>query len=185
MGKYGFGIVVGLLLAWLLTLGLNLVIALRQAPLPEAILVLGGDPRRELAAAKLATRYPHMPVWVSSGEDPARSQQIFQSVGLDADRVHLDYSAADTVTNFTTLVPVFKRRHIRHLYVVTSEFHMPRARAIGTVVLGSQGILFTPVAVESDRPSEPRAKIMRDLGRSVFWLATGRTGSTLRIIRAS
>lgn len=185
MRKYWFGIVVGLLLAWLLSLGLRLAIAVHQAPVPQAILVLGGDPRRELVAAELATRHPHMPVWVSSGSEPTQSYQIFQSAGVSPGRLHLDFSATDTVTNFTTLVPTLKRHHIRHLYVVTSAFHMARARVIGTVVLGSQSIVFTPVAVKSDRATEPRLKIIRDFGRSVLWLATGRTGSTLGSVRAS
>ncbi|NJL47725.1 MAG: YdcF family protein [Leptolyngbyaceae cyanobacterium SM2_5_2] len=185
MRRVGLWILLGLALAWCMNLWLSLTLAARQAPVPEGMLVLGGDPSREVAGAEIARHYPDIPIWVSSGESPDRTHEIFEAVGIAKDRLYLDYSASDTVTNFTTLVPEFKRRQLRHLYVVTSDFHMARARAIGTVVLGSQGIVFTPVAITSDRPPEPATKILRDLGRSLLWLATGRTGSSFRSERAS
>lgn len=57
---------------------------------------------------------------------------------------------------------------------------MPRAQAIATVVLGSQGIAFTPFAVETTEPREPVIQIARDVCRSIVWLLTGRTGASLR-----
>lgn len=162
------------------SISVRLAIAAQQAPTPEAILVLGGGAGREEVAATLARYYTDLEVWVSSGDKPpAPAYAVFQAAGVDRDRVHLDYRATDTVTNFTTLVADWRRRDIQHLYVVTSDFHMSRAKAIAFIVLGSQGITFTPVAVPSDRPPEELPRILRDMLRSLLWLVTRRTGASL------
>jgi uncharacterized SAM-binding protein YcdF (DUF218 family) len=157
----------------------RLAIAYSQAPYPQAILVLGGEPTREKAAAQLASVYPDLEVWVSTGESPEKSEAIFRAAQVDRHRLHLDDQATDTVTNFTTLIPSFQRRHIQHLYLVTSDFHMPRAQAIATFILGSQGIAFTPVATPSKKRPESWVRILRDSGRSLLWIVTGRTGASL------
>lgn len=56
---------------------------------------------------------------------------------------------------------------------------MPRAKAIATIVLGSQGIAFTPVAIPSERPTEAWLFALLDSGRALFWLFTGYTGASL------
>ncbi|NJL19669.1 MAG: YdcF family protein, partial [Leptolyngbyaceae cyanobacterium SM1_3_5] len=61
----------------LLLIAVRLSIAANQAPQPQAILTLGGDPNREKAAAQLAKHYPSLEVWVSTGETPQTSTQIF------------------------------------------------------------------------------------------------------------
>jgi uncharacterized SAM-binding protein YcdF (DUF218 family) len=163
----------------LLPIGLipiRLMIAARQAPSPEAILTLGGDPKREEKAAQLAKYYSTLNIWISTGQEPEVSKQIFRSRGISEHRLHLDFRASDTVTNFTTLVHDIKKTDIQHVYLITSDFHMPRAKAIAVVVLGSQGITFTPVSVFSKRRQEPKVKILRDVLRSLLWMYTGSTG---------
>jgi len=91
----------------------------------------------------------------------------------------LDGQAMDTVTNFTTLVGQFKQQRLQHLYLVTSDFHMRRARAIAAIVLGSRGIVVTPLPLLSPVASESPVKTLRDIGRSVVWLVTKRTGASL------
>ncbi len=167
----------------LLMIPVRLAVAAHQAPRPQVILTLGGDPSREAAAAQLARHYPSLDVWVSTGETRQKSQAIFRAAGIPDDRLHLDYRAIDTVTNFTTLVSDFEQRQIQHVYVVTSDFHMPRAKAIATIVLGSRGITFTPVVVPSDRPAESSARVLRDVGRAILWMMIGRTGATLHEIQ--
>lgn len=56
---------------------------------------------------------------------------------------------------------------------------MNRARIIGEIVFGSQGIILKPLAVNSNSSPEPVEKIVRDGGRSFLWLLTGKTGETL------
>ena len=146
---------------------------------PEAVLVLGGAVERERFAAEFAKQHPGLPVWVSSGSNPEYAEWVFLEAGIDPNRVHLDYQAVDTVTNFTTLADYFRAHGIRSVYLITSDYHMPRAQVIGEIVLGSRGIDFHPVAVPSDRSPEPIAKVVRDAARAMLWVATGETGSNL------
>ncbi len=157
----------------------QLAIAHLQAPQPQAILTLGGGSDRELFTAQFAKSHPNLDIWVSSGIPPEPALDIFRAAGIPDSRVHLDYLAIDTVTNFTSMVGEFKRRNIQHIYLITSDFHLPRSQAIATVVLGSQGITFTPVAVPSGVREESSFRIWRDVGRSILWVVTGRTGASL------
>ena len=146
---------------------------------PEALLVLGGHEEREHFAAKLAQQYPQLPIWISSGSPQDYAQRIFTKAGISRDRLHLDYRASDTVTNFTTLVDQLKAEGIDSVYLITSENHMTRAKVIGDIVFGSQGISYQPVVVPSNNPPEPIEKCLRDGARSIFWLITGHTGAIL------
>ncbi|MEL6333380.1 MAG: YdcF family protein [Cyanobacteria bacterium J06626_26] len=157
----------------------KLLITTYQTPDPEAILVLGGGTTREPVAAQLAAQNPDLQVWVSSGLMPAQANQLFLAQNVSLNRVNLDYRATDTVTNFTTLVNQLQANNIRHIYLVTSDFHMQRSKAIAFWVLGSRGIAYTPVTVPSNQAPEPHHKIWRDVGRSLLWILTGRTGSSL------
>ena len=159
---------------------LRLALAHYQAPYPQAILTLGGSPDREIFTAQFAQINPSLDIWVSTGIPIEQAQQIFQTAGISKQRVNLDRRAVDTVTNFTTLVEDFKQENIKHIYLITSSFHMSRAKAIATIVLGSQGITFTPLPVPSQKKFEPKIEIVRDSCRSFFWLVTGRTGASLK-----
>jgi uncharacterized SAM-binding protein YcdF (DUF218 family) len=159
--------------------GIKIAQTRQIAPQPQAILMLGGDFEREPFTAAFAQSRGDLPIWVSSGMPEAKSRLIFTSAGVSPHRLHLDDRAVDTVTNFTTLVNDLKQRNIRHVYLLTSDFHMRRASAIATVVLGSQGIIFTPVAIPSGKRSESWLRVARDGSRAVLWVFTGRTGASL------
>ena len=155
-------------------------LALQQTPEPQAILMLGGNPNREEFTAEFAKQHDRLDVWVSSGVDRRSATEIFQQAGVDLGRVHLDYRAVDTVTNFSTLVEDLKKRDISHVYLITSDFHMPRATAIASVIFGSRGIAFTPVPIPTeDYPSETKVRIARDVSRAVVWTFTGWAGENL------
>ena len=146
---------------------------------PQAVLVLGGHEERERYAAKLASHYPQLPIWVSSGSPQDYAKKIFLKEGISRDRLHLDYRARDTVTNFTTLVDELKAQGIKSVYLITSENHMTRAKIIGEIVFGSRGIVFQPISVPSSNPPEPLEKCLRDGARSILWLVTSHTGVVL------
>lgn len=116
---------------------MRLAIAYYQAPYPQAIFTLGGGMEREQFTAQFAKDHPSLDIWVSSGYHPQKARLIFRAAGIPDARVNFDSRALDTVTNFTSLVADFKRREIQHLDLITSDFHMPRAKAIATLVLGS------------------------------------------------
>jgi uncharacterized SAM-binding protein YcdF (DUF218 family) len=143
---------------------------------PQVIFVLGGEEERELFAAKFAHTHPNLPVWISGGAPQGYAKRVFKKAGVSTENLHLDYHAIDTVTNFTTLVDRFEAKGITSVYLVTSDDHMQRARAIGEIVFGSRGIKVKPVTFNSDRPSEPIQKTVRDSFRSLLWLTTGYAG---------
>lgn len=146
---------------------------------PEALLVLGGHEERELFAADLAQQHPQLPIWISSGSPRHYAKAIFARAGINANRLHFDYRAKDTVTNFTTLVDELKAEGIDSVFLITSENHMARAKIIGEIIFGSRGINFEPIAVPSENPPEPLEKSLRDGARSILWLVTGHTGAIM------
>ena len=123
---------------------------------------------------------------VSTDENFSNSMKRFKAAGIDSVRLHLDWQAIDTATNFTTTVGQIRANNIEHIYLPTSDFHMRRARAIALLVLGSRSIAYTPVKVSSNKSEESAIKVIRDIGRSMLWLVTGRTGAKAGVItRAS
>ena len=147
---------------------------------PKAIFVLGGAEERELFAAKFAQRHSGLPIWVSSGSPRWYAQRVFAKAGIKANRIHLDYEAEDTVTNFTTLVDQLQSEGIDCVYLITSDDHMRRARVISEIVFGSRGIAVKPVQIPTGRSPEPIEKTIRDGARAILWVTTGYTGATLR-----
>lgn len=167
----------GLVLLLLLGMGLRQVEGLLQKP--QAVLVLGGSAERERFAATFAHTHPDLPIWVSSGSNPEYAEWVFNEAGITPNRLHLDYQAVDTVTNFTTLVDQFKAQGITSIYLITSDYHMRRASVIGEIVLGSRGIDFKTIAVPTRQSPEPLNKVVRDGARAVLWVTTGSTGQDL------
>jgi uncharacterized SAM-binding protein YcdF (DUF218 family) len=147
---------------------------------PQAILVLGGSTsklEREKFTADFARKHPNLPIWISGGSPPRVTKKVFAKFGVDPRRLHLDYRANNTVENFTTTVDDLKKSGIKSVYLVTSDYHMRRARVIGEIVLSSRGIDFKPVAVPSENSPEPIEKSIRDGVRAIVWVATGYAGA--------
>jgi uncharacterized SAM-binding protein YcdF (DUF218 family) len=171
---------IGIILIILISIiPLRLAITSHITPRPQVIFTLGGGSVREEFTAEIAKYYPDLDVWISSGVEKQESQRTFQQAGIAENRIHRDYSATDTVTNFTSLIDKFQQRNIHHVFLVTSDFHMPRAKAIATLVLGSRGITFTPLPVPSNKPKESTTRIIRDSVRSILWIFSGRTAANL------
>lgn len=178
--KYWLWICAGLLIIRVSIIPVRLYIAAQQAPLPQAIFVLGGGHYREESAAQLAWAYPSLDVWISSGSTPETIYSIFQKARVSTNRLHLDYQASDTIGNFTTLLSDLKAHHLQHLWLVTSDYHMSRASAIAFIILGDRGITYTPHIVPStNRPPESALRINRDVLRSLLWITTGQTGEVI------
>jgi uncharacterized SAM-binding protein YcdF (DUF218 family) len=144
---------------------------------PDAIFVLGGENQREKFAAQLAAKHPKLPVWVSGGAPTGYARSVFAKEKVSLQRVHLDYHAIDTLTNFTTMAGTLQKAGIKSVYLVTSDDHMSRSRLIGEIVFGRHGIAVKPVSFVSGRPDESWQKVGRDGARAVFWLFTGKTGA--------
>ncbi|MBD2251567.1 YdcF family protein [Nostoc parmelioides] len=158
----------------------RIAIAFHQAPVPQAIFVLGGAAERMGFAAQFWQSHQNLDIWVSDfAWNLDANRRIFLKFGVPDAKLHLDGRATDTVTNFTTLAGNFADQRLQHIYLITSDYHMRRAQAIATIVLGSQGTVVTPVAVASrNQPPESLVRLLRDGGRSFLWLVTGRTGAS-------
>lgn len=162
---------------------LRLAITLYQGPKPQAILILGGDNYLRLRlAARFAKSHPTLDIWISDRRQSFHfNQRLMQEVGIPESRLHYDLCATDTVTNFTCTVDKFVEKDIKHLFLLTSDYHMARARAIATLVFGSRGIVVTPISLPfPPHFSQPESnlKILRDCIRSLIWIVTGRTGAS-------
>ncbi|WP_009634505.1 YdcF family protein [Synechocystis sp. PCC 7509] len=167
----------GLILVLVSVIPIRSAIALKIAPFPQAILTLGGDIYREISAANFAKMYPNLDLWISSGSNLTPRQEVIKTI--PPHQLHLDRRAVDTVTNFTSLVADFKTRKFHHIYLITDDYHMRRAKAIATFVLGSQGIAFTPVSIPTNKPVESWLPLLRDVGRALLWIFTRHTGASL------
>lgn len=162
------------------TIAIRLFIATQDAPRPEGILVLGGGTGREEFAAKFAaSNHPRLNIWVSSGRYPD-APNIFKAAGFPEEQLSFGWYAEDTVGDFAHHVDALQKQNVRHVYLITSDYHMPRARTIATIVFGSQGIAVTPVPVPSEETeSWSWLRTARDTGRSILWVFTGRVGSSI------
>jgi uncharacterized SAM-binding protein YcdF (DUF218 family) len=160
---------------------IRIAIAFHQTPVPQAIFVLGSDSQRMEFAAQFWRSHQDLDIWVSDFESNLNHNRlIFQKFGVPDERLRLDGKATDTVTNFTTLSKDFVENKIQHIYLITSDYHMSRARAIASIVLGSEGIVVTPLAVPSSGVmSESMVRVLRDCGRSLLWFFSGLTGASL------
>ncbi len=117
---------VGLVLAvWIGMIPAKIAIASYQAPVPQAIFVLGSASQRMGFAAKFWHSHPNLDIWVSDFSwNMDYNRRIFQQFGVPNQRLRLDGRATDTVTNFTTLAADFANQKIQHIYLITSDYHM-------------------------------------------------------------
>lgn len=140
-----------------------------------AILALGGNVDREKYALILGETY-QCRVYISSGDLAADDPAV---VALGASCT-IDRSAVDTLTNFTTMVPLLRKRY-DCVHVITSQNHRRRAAAIARIVFGvAAQINFEVVAVPWVQPgdaTEGYLRLVRDVCRAVIWLLTGWTGT--------
>ncbi len=168
----------GLIFVIVTFIPVRLAIANKIAPLPQAILALGGGIDREIFAARFAKMHPALDIWISSGTNLSATQWAFRNISPT--RVHIDRRAVDTVTNFTSLIDDLKNRNLHHIYLITDNYHMRRAKAIAIFVLGSQGIAFTPVSIPTNKPVESWWHVLRDVCRAWLWIFTRQTGANLK-----
>lgn len=162
-----------LLLLLMGVIAIKLAIAQRQAPEPQAILVLGGGEGREEFAAQFAHKHPHLKIWVSSA-DYLKTSKFFREASISQRQIICEWRAVDTVANFTYNLKHLQSNHIKHIYLITSEDHLPRAKMIASLILGSRGIAFTSVAIPSDKRIESLflLRAITDFFHVLIWIIT-------------
>lgn len=147
-------------------------LSVREPPQPMCLLVLGGSKRRELLAA---SAMDVSIVLLSSGSTTAEDVvSTFDPERAARTTVIVDRTATDTVTNFTSVVHALNAAGVRSIAVGTARAHMPRALAIGRVVLGAQGIHIVPLPVDAGEAlNESWLRVLRDAVRALLWVLCG------------
>ncbi|MGJ3249781.1 MAG: YdcF family protein [Elainellaceae cyanobacterium] len=169
----GAGLAIGFLIWMLVTM-----VAVRSAasrPI-DTILVLGGSIQREIYGADLAQVLPNASILISGGSADPCIWLIFQRSDSPIDQVWLEKCADSTFDNFYYSIPILKRWKSRHVKLVTSETHLPRAWWLGRILLGSHGIwVELDLAPEQGVPGNQESwlKTTLDVSRSVVWAVLG------------
>ncbi|ELR99056.1 YdcF family protein [Gloeocapsa sp. PCC 73106] len=146
---------------------IRLIITLKTVPQPQAILILGGNVERIQQGIEFAKTHPDLDIWISCRPNACRYLKPF----VNQERVYYDYCATDTLSNFICTLQPFLDQKIRYVYLLTSDYHLPRSSAIATIIFGSHGIAVEPISLPSDQStSESWLLILRDSLRSLVWL---------------
>lgn len=138
----------------------------------HTVLCLGGNIDRLPHACRVAQTFPGSVLIISSEDDPERCLQIALSAGLPRERIHLDYTAWDTCSNFWCTSHRIKRLGTTDLHVVTDGFHMRRAIGIARIVYAFTGIRCHPEPSSIGNP-EPWRLTREDWLRALVWRLTG------------
>lgn len=156
---------------WLIVTAIALVQSAMQ-PI-DSRLVLGGSIRRELYAAEVSIQQPEVPILISKGSEAPCIRKIFERDQAPIHRVWLEECADSTFGNFYFSLPILQAWNVRHVEVITSPTHLPRALWLARIMLGSHGIWVTPNLVnETGIPGNQEAwwKTILDVGRGGLWV---------------
>ncbi|NEQ36692.1 MAG: YdcF family protein [Okeania sp. SIO3I5] len=138
----------------------------------DAYLVLGGSIKREMYIAQVAKQYPQTPILISGGSENPCIVGLFQRVNAPVEQVWLENCAQSTFGNFFFAMPILEKWGARHIKLVTSASHLPRAKWLAQIILGSHGIwVETDIVKEIGVPGnqESRLKTGLDVIRSLIW----------------
>ena len=138
----------------------------------DAFFVLGGSINREIYVAQLAKQNPQLPVIISSGSEEPCILLVFRRSQAPINRVLLENCANSTFGNLFFTLPILERWHVRKVTVITSKSHLPRAKLLSYVLLGSHGIsVDLKIAPEKGVPGNQEfwLKTAIDLVRSLGW----------------
>ena len=146
---------------------------------PQVILVLGGDIAREIAGIKISKEL-NIPLIISGGSNSQFSDWLINEGGISKDLVKRDYRAKDTLTNFTSIIDDLNEEGITHILLITSKYHIKRAKVVGEIIASSRGIRLTSLSipcksfcsVKGQKESVPKKNI--DFVRSIIWVTTGK-----------
>jgi uncharacterized SAM-binding protein YcdF (DUF218 family) len=167
--KLAFGLFL-LLSFWLVFNTITLIYASSKAV--DANFVLGGSIRREIYVADLARKNPEIPTLISQGSEEPCILLLFESKGVNLANIWLEKCANSTFENFFYSLPILNKWKVHKVRLITSSSHLPRAKWMAQIILGSHGIwVELDIAKEEGVPGnhESWIKTGMDVTRSVFW----------------
>jgi uncharacterized SAM-binding protein YcdF (DUF218 family) len=139
----------------------------------DAFFVLGGSIYREIYVSELAQLNPDTPILISHGSPDHCILRIFkQRSEVSLENVWLEKCADSTFGNFYYSIPVFRNWGVHKVKLITSYSHLPRAKWMAQILLGSHGIwVETSIVHERGIPGnyESRLKTFVDVTRSLLW----------------
>lgn len=138
----------------------------------DTFFVLGGSIKREIFVSQLATQSPNTRILISTGSDDPCILKLFERNRSPVEQVWLEKCADSTLGNFVFSQPLLSRWKARHIQLITSKSHLPRALWMAQIILGAHGIWVEPQLVpESGVPGnrESMIKTGLDLTRAVIW----------------
>ncbi|KAG8466685.1 hypothetical protein KFE25_008064 [Diacronema lutheri] len=183
------GALVGVLAAAALLplLGAARSLSMHRHP-PDVALVCGGCVERELAAVRAggSCRPRVRATVVSSGACDLARLDGARAPG-DAPVLE-DRRAMCTVSNMTSLLRDFRRARVRHVLVLTSAEHAPRAFSAAQIVFRAYGIAVScqRVPVQHDRSGEGREamwRVVRDAVRALLFALVGADMGVAKLTR--
>lgn len=155
---------------WLICTTITLV-SVSSQPV-DALFVLGGSICREIHVAEEAKKYPHMPILISRGSPEPCLWLIFSRDNTGLQKIWLENCANSTWENFYYSIPILRRWGVHKVKLITSQTHLPRAKWMGQILLGANGIWVEPdIVLEQGIPGnrESWAKTGLDVTRSFLW----------------
>ena len=140
----------------------------------RVILHLGGDWRRAEKAAEVALELgDEFVIVVSSEGNESGFRKIYEDAGIPSEKVVVDETAWDTVTNFTHTRKLLSDLGASEIYVVTHDWHIPRAMGIANGVWFGRGVRLIP-APYIDGSSRDESRFAKaDKLRAWVWRLTG------------
>ena len=167
MGFLGLCLILGI---WLLNNAATLQEASKKPV--DALFVLGGSITREIYVAELAKQYPQTPILISKGSTDPCILLIFQRAKTSLQNVWLEKCADSTFGNFYYSLPILRQWQVHHIKLITSLTHLPRAKWLAQIILGSHGIwVETDLAKETGIPGNRENFFVTgwDVTRGLFW----------------
>ena len=168
--KWLFLLLLSVLSLWFAIAGTQLS---RHAQQPaDTLLVLGGSIRREIYIAESVAQGSRLPILISQGSKPPCIRILFERVAAPLDDVWLENCADSTFDNYRYSLPILQQWGAQHIQVVTSQTHLPRAKWLAQIILGSHGIWVDMTIVdEIGVPAnvETPLKTVLDVVRSLGW----------------
>jgi uncharacterized SAM-binding protein YcdF (DUF218 family) len=170
IASFAFLILTFTFLSWLLSNTVALQFAANRPV--DAIFVLGGSIKREMYVAELAKQYPQTPILISQGSPDPCIWLIFQRAKTPVQQVLLEKCARDTFDNFYFSLPILHQWQVHKVKLITSPTHLPRAKWLAQIILGSHGIwvdidLTPETGIPGNRESLIKTSI--DVIRSLIW----------------
>jgi uncharacterized SAM-binding protein YcdF (DUF218 family) len=106
----------------------------------DTFFVLGGSIRREMYVTQLAKQNPDIRILISTGSDDPCIVKLFEREQAPTQKVWLEKCANSTFDNFVYSQPILSKWHAHHVKLITSGSHLPRAKWMAQIMLGSHGI---------------------------------------------